>query len=248
MDRGFNERWARHPKPQATTAGVLWQKTGWQPSDMAGQRVLDAGCGCGRFSEVAASAGASVVGLDSSDNAIHAAQSLVPTGIFARHNLLRPLPRQRELIDKAFSMGVLHHTADPALAFRNVAAAVRPGGELAVWVYAQPVEDDLLPAHDLLREIASACPPKALYAACERHAVALRDLYARRPDLAYLATILRASVSPDAEECVSDTFDWHCPQHRFYHTELEVRGWFESAGFDVVWTGDFPVSMRGRKR
>ena len=59
-DQGFNERWTQHPKPQATTAGVLTQKTGLTEADLRTKLVLDAGCGCGRFSAIASSWGAEV--------------------------------------------------------------------------------------------------------------------------------------------------------------------------------------------
>ena len=39
-------------------------KTGWGSADLEGKLVLDAGCGMGRFAEVAASHGARVVGVD----------------------------------------------------------------------------------------------------------------------------------------------------------------------------------------
>ena len=34
-----------------------------------------------------------------------------------------------------FSIGVLHHSPDPRRAFAQVAARVKPGGRLAVWLY-----------------------------------------------------------------------------------------------------------------
>ncbi len=53
------------------SANRFWEATGWKPSDLAGQRVLDVGCGAGRFAEVALEAGAEVVALDYS-NAVDA--------------------------------------------------------------------------------------------------------------------------------------------------------------------------------
>lgn len=246
MDPGFDLRWKRNPKPQATTAGVLWQKTGWRPEDLKGKLVLDAGCGIGRFSAVAAAAGAQVVGMDASHHALEAARVNVPGALFVEADLLDMPVGSFPEVDRAFSMGVLHHTADPAKAFSEVASMVRIGGEFAVWVYCKPAADDrTLAAMEFLHDICRACPPEALYAACERHAVKLRDIYAGA--WGPLEQALRASVSPDDAECISDTFDWHAPQYRFWHTEAEVRGWFENAGYEVKWTGKFPVSMRGRR-
>ena len=254
VDRGFDERWRRNPKPQRTTPGVFEMKTGRVPAHYAGQLVLDAGCGCGRFAHELHLNGVHAIGVDVAPHALEAA---VKNGV-PRENLycesLLDLPFIDGAFDAAYSIGVLHHTPDPLAAFLEVARTVRVGGELAVWVYAQPVPDSLLPAHDFLHAITRACPPAALYDACEKYAVALRDMYTRHVVAGTpvgvhrdLATILRVSGSSDDAECISDTFDWHTPQRRFWHTKEEVRGWFEGAGFRVDWTGEFPVSMRGTK-
>src|SRR5215510_12666010 len=42
----------------------LLASTGWDWGNMAGKRILDIGCGAGRFSEVALESGATVVGVD----------------------------------------------------------------------------------------------------------------------------------------------------------------------------------------
>ena len=46
------------------SANRFWKATAWRPEDISGQWVLDAGCGAGRFAEVALQAGAKVVALD----------------------------------------------------------------------------------------------------------------------------------------------------------------------------------------
>lgn len=253
VDEGFDTRWALHPKPQATTQGIFEQKTGWTKQDLQGQVVLDAGCGCGRFSQVAASYGASVIGVDGSTHGIEAAKALVPMGTFVQANLLR-LPVPSDSVDKAFSIGVLHHTSDAFRAFSEVARVVKPGGELAVWLYVNPggdqdrhiVDPEVALAAEFLHAITKACPPDKLHLACEQYAPGLRDLYNKK--WGPLQQVLRASISEDDAECISDTFDWHCPQYRTGHTIEEIRGWFERVGFDVEWVGGFPVSMRGRKR
>lgn len=245
IDAGFDERWKRHPKPQATTAGILWDKTGWKSSDLEKKLVLDAGCGCGRFSRVASDAGAIVVGIDGAPHAIRAAKTLVPKAEFV-HGDLKKLPFKNETFDAVFSIGVVHHTSDPATTFAELARVVRPGGELAVWVYTEP-SNHLKPMIEFLHVITKACPPEVLYEACERYGVQIRDMY-RKDGYGPLASVLQVSGSKDDEECISDTFDWHTPQYRFWHRPEEVRGWFKKSGFEVVWTGDFPVSMRGKKQ
>jgi hypothetical protein len=100
-------------------------------------------------------------------------------------------------------------------------------------------------AIEFMHEITKACPPKALYSAIEKYSVQLRDLFYPKWD--DLQKVLRVSYSSDDEQCISDTFDWHTPQYRSWHTVEEVQSWFAENGFKVDWTGDFPVSMRGTK-
>lgn len=246
VDAGFDQRWKQHPKPQATTRGVFEQKTGWRPEDLGGKLVLDAGCGCGRFSRVVTDFGAEVAAVDGSTHAVEAAAKLVPDALVVQANLFK-LPFPAECFDTAFSIGVLHHTGDTRQAFLEVARTIRRGGELAVWLYCPPTTDPTIArAMAFLHDITKACPPDRLHAACEKHAVALRDLYAGA--WGPLQQVLRVSSSADADECSSDTLDWHTPQHRDYHDYPEVEGWFAEAGFDVVWRGSFPTSVRGCKR
>src|SRR6266853_80701 len=54
------DSYSRHP----ISADRFWKATGWGPEDIRGRWVLDAGCGAGRFAEVALRAGAKVIALD----------------------------------------------------------------------------------------------------------------------------------------------------------------------------------------
>lgn len=248
VDAGFDKRWQEHPKPQATTEAMFWLKTGWSRRDLLGKTILDAGCGCGRFSAVAAANGAQVISLDGSAHAVESAIGNIPgsTGHIAQIDLLQPLPLIDNSVDAAFCLGVLQHTACPSAAFANVARTVKPGGSLAVWLYACPVTDpDLLPVMDFMHAITRACPPAALHSACADFAVKLRDTY--HGQWTPLHQVVRVSNSPDDEECVSDTFDWHTPRYRSWHTVAEVSRWFADAGYTVDFVGEFPVSVRGFK-
>jgi SAM-dependent methyltransferase len=128
--------------------------TGWGDEDYRGRLVLDAGVGAGRFAEVAARKGAEVVGVDltravdaAADNlAGYCGVHLVQADIFA-------LPFRPETFDLAFSVGTLHHTPDPATAFRRLARTVKPDGDLAVYLHEHraPLLDKLL---RLIRPIA----------------------------------------------------------------------------------------------
>jgi SAM-dependent methyltransferase len=97
-----------------------------------GERVLDVGCGCGDLALAAADAGARVVGIDVSEpmlararaRALGRAELSFVCGDASRHTF----PTRFDTLLSRF--GTLFF-ADPGTAFRNLLAAVRPGGRLA---------------------------------------------------------------------------------------------------------------------
>lgn len=249
FDKGFNQRWTSHPKPQATTDDIFWKDTGWADSDLAGCVVLDAGCGCGRFAAIAERAGAQVVAVDGSTAAIKATRQNSPRALCVQANLL-DLPLKDNIFDKAFSIGVLHHTGDTRDAFLEVARTVKLGGSFAVWVYADPAEgdEDRRVAQDFLYEITKNCPPDKLHEACEKYVPKLREIYAKAgANWDMLRATLRVSTSPDLEEAISDSHDWHTPQFRDWHSKDEVCSWFTEDNFKVDRIGAVPTSVRGVK-
>ena len=66
----FGMQWNHFCQTQLDSSGHpisterFWLATGWKPEQLKDQWVLDAGCGAGRFAEVALLAGAKVVALD----------------------------------------------------------------------------------------------------------------------------------------------------------------------------------------
>ncbi len=123
-----------------------------KPGEFLGKLVLDAGCGFGRHAFFAARYGAEVVCLDSSPDAVNAAQRNL--GGLARAHVIQGCihtpPFRDELFDLTYCLGVLHHLEDPKGAFRNLGATVRPGGRLSLFVYG-PRQGLTLTASNVLR-------------------------------------------------------------------------------------------------
>ncbi len=99
-------------------------QTGLDPADLRGKRVLDAGCGGGRFAALLAREGVRVVGLDLDlvgleQSRDHLGRSAGAS--FVQGDLFQP-PFQAASFDFIYSLGVLHHTPHPPAAF---AALVR---------------------------------------------------------------------------------------------------------------------------
>ena len=111
------------------SANRLWKATGWHPEDIAGQWVLDAGCGAGRFAGVALQAGAKVIALDYSSavDACYANLKHHPN-LHVVQGDIYALPFVRDFFPFVYSLGVLQHTPDVAKAFAALPPMVARGG------------------------------------------------------------------------------------------------------------------------
>jgi SAM-dependent methyltransferase len=114
----------------------LQRITGWELQDVHGKRVLDAGCGAGRFAEVMIRKyGAELVAIDLSQavEAFHRNLQRYPH-IVCQASVYE-LPFKPESFDLVYSIGVVQHTPDPYRAIRCLCRRVKPGGQIALWMY-----------------------------------------------------------------------------------------------------------------
>lgn len=141
--RSFSFEWRRWRRTQFDTAAnqpsltTFVASTGRHPADLKGKTLLDAGCGSGRYMDLLAREGAEVIGIDLS-LAIEVAQenlSHFSNCHFVQADLTQP-PFRPEVFDFVYSIGVLHHTPSTHSAFHGLTPLIKPGGEIAVWVYA----------------------------------------------------------------------------------------------------------------
>ena len=214
-------------------------RTGLDPASLDGLRVLDAGCGMGRYLRIAGEAGASVTGIDLS-GAVVAARELtkdLPNVAIVRGDLLRP-PFSSETFDHIYSLGVLDHTPNPKAAFLSLARGLKPGGRIVVWVY--PRERTALEAiMNLHRAVSSRLPLGVLMGLSnlmapvggwKRWLMASRHRPISRLGVALNLLTIGVSMHPDREVRVCDTLDWYAPKYLSRHTYNEVASWFAEAG------------------
>lgn len=114
---------------------LKWARVAPHLAPLAGRRVLDVGCGNGYYAFRMAAAGAALVlGIDPSLPAL--AQGLALSRYWqGPAPALLPLASDAldarlACFDTAFSMGVLYHRRDPLAHLSELAAALRPCGEL----------------------------------------------------------------------------------------------------------------------
>lgn len=95
-----------------------------------GERILDAGCGTGRYAAVCDARGADVIGIDFSEGMLAAARAAWPGISFVKADLAGRLPFADATFDKAVCAQTLKHLPALAGAVRELARVLKPGGAL----------------------------------------------------------------------------------------------------------------------
>ena len=237
----FGRQWNRYDvaRPDEDEA-VFRIKTGMNPRDLQGALVLDAGCGGGRYARLLGERGASVVGVDLSSAVEKAAQLCadLPNVQIARADLL-DLPLAESCFDFVFSIGVLHHSPDARRAFAQIARRVKPGGQLAVWLYRKNrmVQEWL---NRGLRALTTRLPARVLEPICAGMG-ALGSVPLLNKSLNKVANF---SNHPDWTLRVCDNFDWYAPRFQTHHTTDELKRWFTEERFAAL--VELPPARGGR--
>ncbi|MFM2076215.1 MAG: hypothetical protein RJA49_105 [Actinomycetota bacterium] len=101
--------------------------------DVAGLRVLDAGCGPGLYSEMLIARGAQVVAIDASGPMVELAKArLGDRAVVEQHMLGRPLPYPDGGFDAIVCALAIHHVDDRHAALAELCRVLRPGGALVL--------------------------------------------------------------------------------------------------------------------
>ena len=250
----FGMQWNKFSKTQLDShsghpisANRFWAATGWKPSDLAGQRVLDVGCGAGRFAEVALQAGAEVVALDYSSAVDACYENL---GRSERLHVVQgdiySLPFQKGDFAFVYSLGVLQHTPDVARAFAALPPMVALGGQLCVDFYQKSWKSALLPKYWLrpltkriskprLFALLQALVPKLLPMSCLLAKVpGVGGQLKRLVPVANYVGELPLDEQQQLEWSLLDTFDWLAPEFDNPQTPATIRQWLQAAGMGQI--------------
>ncbi len=185
-----------------------------------GKRVLDAGCGHGRYLRAFAALGAEVVGMDIGRGPEEAGVPLDDPRIGVVQGSVLQAPFRDASFDLVFSDGVIHHTPDAQGAYRELARLVKPGGALYVWVY--PREGRLREwVFGTARKLTTRLPGpvvRTLSFALAPLTVCVRSYSG--------TTFGRATWA----ECAQVVHDWIAPPLQSHHSFEEVCSWAAQAG------------------
>ncbi len=98
--------------------------------DLRGKRVLDVGCGKGRFARIfhEQEPGAEIWGLDISEEMLR----FVPEGIHTRAGSMTDLPFEDGFFDGAYATESLEHAVEIEKAVGEICRVVKAGGRIAI--------------------------------------------------------------------------------------------------------------------
>ena len=222
-------------------------ETGWSEKELAGRRVLDVGCGAGRFAEIALACGADVVAVDYSgavdacwqNLGVHPKLSVVQADIYH-------LPFMGASFDYVYCFGVLQHTPKVREAFLALPAQLKPGGGLTVDVYRRTFLN-LLWSKYWLRPLTTRMSQDAVFRlvqAMVRYLFPISLAMGRIPifgrklrfaiPVANYAGVFPLSPKQLREWAILDTYDMLTPQHDHPQSGKSLRRWFEEAGLEQV--------------
>jgi len=211
----------------------LKQSADFPLTDFEGKLVLDAGCGMGRFMEVALKYGATVVGVDMSHSVEAAFENV---GLQSRAHIIQAdlsrLPLKKGIFDFIYCLGVLHHTHAPKDIFSQLVDNLKPGGKISITLYSG-YNKVYVSSTNMWRRFTKLMPQWALYY-LSYLSVPLYYLY-RIPVLGLpFQGIFPISMHSNPEWRILDTFDCYSPRYQSFHTHFEVYQWFKESGLKNI--------------
>lgn len=209
------------------------------PADFNGARVADIGSGTGRIVWMLAASGAhEIVALEPSaaidvlkENTRAIAERVSYVRDTGEH-----LPTDGGPFDFVTSIGVLHHIPNPAPVVARIFAALRPGGQVVIWLYGREGNRLYLALATPLRTLTIRLPHGVLLATCRVLDFPLSFYLAlsqrvRLPLWRYMREHLARLTPPVRRLTIYDQLN---PRWARYYTEGEARALLERAGFEDV--------------
>lgn len=235
----------------------FWKSTGWEPEELKEKWVLDAGCGAGRFAEIALDAGAKVIAIDYS-NSVDACYA----NLKGHHNLhlvqadIFSLPFAKESFHFIYSLGVLQHTPDVIKAFSALPLFLSSRGKICADFYWKHIKA-MLHLKYLLRPITKRIDPEKLFKILQKTTPAMltvSQFYSKIPILgkilqrtlpvANYTGRLPLSKKQMLEWALLDTFDMLSPQFDNPVTFSQVFKMFIDSGLSNV-NVKYEIGMNG---
>ena len=264
----FGLEWNKHARTQLDkfngtdiSRDRFYLETNWNPEDLKNQKIMEAGCGAGRFTQIVIETGAEVWSFDLS-NSVDAC--LRNNGLVENLHIFQAsiyeLPFPKGYFDKIFCFGVLQHTPDVRKAFLSLVPYLKVGGEIVIDVYRKSLGSYLCPKY-YLRVLTKRIEDEKLYRIVTRMvpmllpvSIGLRKIpvFGR-----YLSSLIPVANYKGAlpirdeellEWAILDTFDLLSPTYENRQTVTTVTNWFIEAGLtDIQVISHHPIIGKGTK-
>lgn len=251
----FGEQWNHYRRTQLDRFNGLtlsrerfFNDTGWTPEELDGQRILEAGCGAGRFTQILLDAGAEVYSIDYS-TAVDAcwANNGPHPSLFLAQGDLYEMPFERGFFDKVFCYGVLQHTPDVKGAFMNLPQFLKAGGGIAVDVYRKTPWTTRWTSKYWYRPVTKRMPRELLRNIVEWYVprwISIDNFIQRIPVIRHVVPAIipcwnytgvpQLTSEQITQWAILDTFDALSPSYDYPQTLSAVRSWFEEAGLAAI--------------
>lgn len=156
------ELWGRAPRGwaeiQEPMHRPMWEAMLDATDVGPGKRFLDAGCGGGGASVLAAERGAQVSGLDAAAGLIAFAQERVPGGDF-RVGDIENLPFDDGAFDAVFAANSVQYAEDRVAALRELGRVAAPEGRIVAGLFGPPERVEFRAVFKAVREAMPEPPP-----------------------------------------------------------------------------------------
>lgn len=256
---GFDFQWNKHALTQhdshsksTVSEDRFFNETKWE-RELAGELMLEVGCGSGRFTAQAISTNATVIATDLSGavDANYRIHEDAENLLIVQSDVYR-MPFRKNSFDKVFCLGVLQHTPDVEKTFRTLPEYLKPGGKLATDIYDKRsgllgVVEIFYRTYFWLRPITRRISPQRLYPMVAGYikfmwpvAKLINKIPVVGPKINRMLLIVdyrgRYDLSEEMlqEWSILDTFDMLSPAYDQRQTIQTFRRWFETSPLSEI--------------
>ena len=250
----FGLQWNRFAKTQIDSAlgsnrsrDRFLYETLWDESRLKGKLVLDAGCGSGRFSEIALNLGARLIAIDYSSAVDAASQNLSSDSLLIAQGDLADLPLPGESLDFVYCIGVLQHTKSPEKIVAELLRCLKPGGEITLTFYENSSWHVRLYSKYIVRPFTKRIPNKLLLSLIDHSSwiwFPITSFLFRLPrpiprilrfiiPVANYVEFSYPSTGDARAEAILDTFDMLSPAYDKPIKKSEILKWVSNSGIQM---------------
>jgi len=220
LDKNYEEQFINWIHP--------FNKAGFHSKD-----VCDAGCGMGRNAYWALKYGAkSVLAFDAAQGSVVSAKNTLKEFPNAQVELLDIYRLNRpNSFDICMSIGVIHHLEHPRKAVESLVYALRPGGQLIVWLYGYEGNELYVNLFRLIHPVMKRIHPGIVHGLTYLFSIPLFVLIKAWPFQSEYIQRIRKFSFPHLHSIV---FDQLLPRISKYYKRSEVEALFYDVGLGSI--------------